>query len=138
MQWQPGLDGGDHEPRTLVNSVRICLRKYDGFSGRAPRAEYWWFTLANMLVQIVTIMVSTLVWGPGLHTGGAALRGVVSLLLLLPGLAVSVRRLHDTDRSGWWVLLPLLPVAGAIILIVWFATRGTRGPNRFGPENGVV
>ena len=138
MQWQPGLDGGDHEPRTLVNSVRICLRKYDGFSGRAPRAEYWWFTLANMLVQFVVVLVSVIIWGAGSYTGGSALRGVVTLLLLLPGLAVSVRRLHDTDRSGWWLLLPLVPVVGAIIMLVWLVSRGTRGLNRFGPENGVV
>jgi hypothetical protein len=54
MPWQPGPDGGDGVPRGVINSVRICLRKYDGVSGRAPRAEYWWFTLANVLVQLVT------------------------------------------------------------------------------------
>jgi uncharacterized membrane protein YhaH (DUF805 family) len=56
------------------------------------------------------------------------------LAVLLPGIAVSIRRLHDTDRSGWWLLIVLVPLVGAILLIVWYCTEGTRGPNRFGAD----
>ena len=60
--------------------------------------------------------------------------GIFSLVVLLPGIAVGVRRLHDLDRIGWWLLLAFVPLVGTIILIVWFCTRGTPGPNRFGPD----
>ena len=59
---------------------------------------------------------------------------IAALALFLPGLAVSIRRLHDRDKSGWWVLLAFIPLIGAIILLIWFIMRGTQGPNRFGPD----
>lgn len=131
---QRELASGDGIPRSFGNSISICFRKYAEFNGRAPRAEFWWFSLFQVLVQ----------WGSSLmaamsDSGGAsAVSGVVSLVFLCPSIAVSVRRLHDLDRSGWWWLLAFIPVIGWIVLIVWDCTRGTRGENRFGPENGAI
>ena len=101
-------------------SVKTCLTKYVEFTGRASRSEYWWFVLFSILLQIVGGMINQ------------NLGTVVALALLLPSLAVLVRRLHDTDRSGWWALLLLLPIIGPIVLIIFAVLEGTPGPNRFG------
>ena len=94
---------------------------------RAPRAEYWYFVLFTVLVGIGAQILDA-----ALLNGSAVFAPLANLALFLPGLAVGVRRLHDRDRSGWWWLIGLIPVVGAIVLIVWFASRGTRGSNRFG------
>lgn len=110
-------------------AVKICLGKYATFSGRAPRSEYWWFYLFTFIAMTVGGLIDLLLWE---KLGW--LYGIIGLLLFLPGLTASVRRLHDRDRSGWWLLLGAIPLVGTIILIVWLATRGTVGPNRFGPD----
>jgi uncharacterized membrane protein YhaH (DUF805 family) len=114
-------------------AVRTCLRKYATFSGRARRAEFWWFVLFNLLGSLALGLVDAAVFGaqPG---AASVFQPLFSLAMLLPNIAVSVRRLHDTDRTGWWYLLVLLPVIGIIVLIVWYVQRGTDGPNRFGPD----
>lgn len=84
------------------------------------------FVLVNFIISVLL----------GL-TGIRALSGLYSLLLLIPGLAVGVRRLHDTDRSGWWLLLGFIPVVGAIVLIVFAAQKGTAGANKYGPPATV-
>jgi uncharacterized membrane protein YhaH (DUF805 family) len=112
----------------FVEASRSGLRNYATFSGRAPRSEYWWFYLFYLLVSLVAAMLDGMTGGVGL------LNAAVALGLLLPVLAVSVRRLHDVDRSGWWYLIILIPLIGIIVLLVWFVTRGTSGPNRFGPD----
>lgn len=113
----------------MIEAVKVCFSKYVTFSGRARRAEYWWFTL---FVWVVSSLVGFI---DGWLTGDVGLlSGLWSLGTLLPILAAGARRLHDTDRSAWWLLLVLLPVIGAIVLIVFFASRGTPGPNRFGPD----
>lgn len=125
---------GDGIPRTFGSAITICLRKYADFQGRAPRAEYWWFTLFTILVDVAFSVVAA-----ALHEHAIGILGdLVSLALLLPTIAVGARRLHDIDRSGWWQLLNLVPLVGWIIVFVWFCTRGTRGDNRFGPENGQL
>ncbi|WP_310498117.1 DUF805 domain-containing protein [Sandarakinorhabdus sp.] len=146
------------------------LRKYATFSGRARRAEYWWFYLFYILVTVVTNIVDGI-------TGVPVLSALAALGLIIPFLAVAARRLHDTNRSGWWMLAPtvaaipyifgmitmvagglgaaaganagfgVLGAGGAltvisglamlglgILLLVWFCTRGTDGPNRFGAD----
>ena len=123
---------GDGIPRTLGSSVSICFSKYVTFAGRAPRAEYWYFVLFAVLANIAIGILSAIS-----HEIGSILSAIFGLAILLPGLSVTVRRLHDTDRSGWWYWIALIPLVGIILLIVWFCTRGTRGPNRFGPENGA-
>lgn len=113
---------------TFQDAVRTCLQNYVTFAGRARRSEFWFFILFNLLVQIVAGILDAFLGGTGF------VGAVASLALFLPGLAVSVRRLHDTGRSGWWILICLIPLVGMILLIVWYATRGENGPNRFGPD----
>ncbi|WP_347265748.1 DUF805 domain-containing protein [Paracoccus sp. (in: a-proteobacteria)] len=112
----------------LVQAVTTCFSKYASFEGRASRSEYWWFTLFNVIVSSV---LSLLQGGLGHEIGMADL---YALAVLLPGLGVSVRRLHDIGRSGWWLLVILVPLVGWIVLLVWHCTRGEGGPNRFGPD----
>ncbi|ALX10224.1 hypothetical protein P350_01005 [Burkholderia cepacia JBK9] len=116
-------------------AVRTVLNKYATFEGRARRAEYWYFTLLSVILSIVAQVI-----GAGGRDGGLItllLLGIlclVSLALLIPGIAVSVRRLHDTGRSGWFLLIALIPIVGGILLLVWMCSRGTEGPNRFGAD----
>ncbi len=112
-------------------AVASCFRNYVGFSGRAPRSEYWYWILFYVLVVIAAILIDTAVFR---GSSISPLTTIVELACLLPGLAVSIRRLHDIDRSGWWILLALIPLIGAIILLIWDCTKGTPGPNRFGPD----
>lgn len=148
------------------DAVRSCLSKYATFTGRAPRAEYWFFWLFSLIAEAVGRLIDVI--------GGIfVVSSLISLALFLPGLAVFVRRMHDIDRTGWWVLLTFLPglimamlayramsgmdptagTAGTvtaptgpsllaaivtlvigIVLLIWSLTRGTPGPNRFGPD----
>lgn len=103
----------------------VVMQKYANFSGRATRSEYWWFVLAYIIAYIVLAIVDYVL-------GVQLLTAILSLGLLIPSIAVGVRRLHDLDKSGWWLLLGLIPLVG-LILIYWFAQPGTPGANRFGP-----
>lgn len=103
-----------------------CLNKYAEFSGRARRAEYWMFTAFNILFSIGLQIVDVL-----LGTGGI-LGGLFSLAILLPGLAVFVRRMHDTGRSGWWWLILLVPIVGVIVAIVFLCQDSQPGENAYG------
>ncbi|MCF3960864.1 DUF805 domain-containing protein [Streptomyces fuscigenes] len=104
-----------------------AFRKYAVFSGRAGRREYWMFFLVNVVVGIVLGVLDL-----AIHSQIPA--GVYGLATLLPSLAVGCRRLHDTDRTGWWQLLLLIPLLGSIALIVLCAVEGTQGSNRHGPR----
>ena len=103
---------------TFVESISTCFSKYAAFDGRASRSEYWWFFLFTFLVSAASGIVSE------------TLSGLFSLGVLLPSLAVGARRLHDIDRSEWFLLLWLIPIIGWIVLIVWAAQEG-KEPNRF-------
>ena len=124
---------GDGIERTLGASVSMFFNKYVVFAGRAPRAEYWWSMLFIVIVEAILGAVSVI--EPSI---GGILIGIFGLVIILPSISVMVRRLHDIDRSGWWFWIELVPVVGIILLLVWFCTKGTSGPNRFGPENGAV
>lgn len=113
-------------------SVKTCLSKYVTFSGRAARSEFWWFNLFVVIVTIVLTGVDFIVFG--LQDLFSPLSDLFSLAVLLPSLAVLARRLHDLDRSAWWMLLMFVPIVGWIILLIWNCTKGTDGPNRFGPD----
>ncbi|WP_372737511.1 DUF805 domain-containing protein [Neptunomonas sp.] len=108
------------------------IRKYTVFSGRASREEYWYFMLINILFTIAVGFVDrSMGWG---HASGAGmLSGLYSLFIFLPSLAVSVRRLHDTSRSGWWALIVLVPLLGWIVLLVMMALPG-HADNEYGPR----
>jgi uncharacterized membrane protein YhaH (DUF805 family) len=115
---------------TFSEAIKSGFSNYVTFSGRAARSEYWYWTLFVVLVAIVAGIADAVLL-PGYSVG--LFSPLASLGLLLPGLAVSVRRLHDRDYSGWWLLLIITGI-GALLLLIWFCMRGTPGPNRFGPD----
>jgi uncharacterized membrane protein YhaH (DUF805 family) len=110
------------------------LKKYAVFSGRARRAEYWYFVLFNIIVVIVLSLIDVLLGTFNIVQGVGLLSGIYSLAVLIPTLAVTVRRLHDIDRTGWWILINLIPLVGTIVLLVFAVTDGTPGNNRYGPN----
>ncbi|KQZ89910.1 hypothetical protein ASD62_11975 [Phycicoccus sp. Root563] len=113
-------------------SVSTVLRKYVVFSGRARRSEYWWYVLFEVIVSAVArLLDSGLFDTKSGSTGPIAL--IVALGLFLPSLAVTVRRLHDGGRSGWWILIGLIPLIGAVVLIV-FLVKDSVPDNEHGPS----
>jgi uncharacterized membrane protein YhaH (DUF805 family) len=115
------------------------LKRYADFSGRSPRAEYWWFTVLEWLALMALVVLSVALVGESKDSNpffGAFIIpfAIAFLALLVPNFAVQVRRLHDQDRSGWMILLFFIPYVGGIIAIVFMCIRGTRGPNRYGPD----
>ena len=103
------------------------LRKYAEFNGRARRSEYWWFVLINVLVSMAIMLLD-------MFMGLGFLSFVYALAVLLPSLAVAVRRLHDTGRSGWWILVGFVPLIGAIVLLVFLFQDSEPGTNQYGPN----
>lgn len=114
----------------FVTAIKTCFRKYVTFEGRASRAEYWLFVLFTAIVSVIAAIIDDQL----APSGQGAFSLIVSIPLLLPGIAVAVRRLHDTNRSGWWYLLVFVPLVGFVVLLVWFCQRGTQGANRFGDD----
>ncbi|MEV6285638.1 DUF805 domain-containing protein [Kribbella sp. NPDC051770] len=108
------------------------LKKYVVFTGRARRQEFWMFTLFNVIVSIVLAIVDRAI-GTDTASGTGVLGGIYSLLVLLPSLGVTVRRLHDTGRTGWWILIGLTGI-GLIVLLVFNILEGTAGENKYGPD----
>ena len=109
------------------------LKKYAVFSGRARRKEYWFFILFNLIITIVLTMIDGAMGGLG-EGGIGILSGIYSLAVFLPSLAVTIRRLHDTDRTGWWFLIAFIPLIGAIVLLVFMVLDGTPAANQYGPD----
>jgi uncharacterized membrane protein YhaH (DUF805 family) len=105
---------------TFTEAIATGFRKYVEFTGRASRSEFWCWVLFTFVGSACLQLVS------------AGLAAAFSLATLLPSIAVGVRRLHDIDRSGWWVLIWLVPLIGWIFIVIWGCTRGDEGPNRFG------
>ena len=146
-----------------IDWAKRPIQKYADFSGRAPRAEFWWWVLALIVASIVVRIIDNIL---GMKIVGAygPLSLILALGLIVPNIAVSVRRLHDTDRTGWWILLPIVPyciafalggsamlsgsttglgtagiflligAACALVLLVFYVMAGTPGDNRFGPN----
>lgn len=128
---------------SFSEAVRTCFRKYVDFKGRARRSEFWYWVLFTVIVGIVAgILDSALGLNPEPVTGdtfttttSGPIANITSLALLLPGLAVAVRRLHDRDKSGWWILLNLIPLIGSLILLfAYYIKDSVPGANRFGPN----
>ena len=109
------------------------LKKYAVFSGRAQRAEYWYFALFNIIISVVLVGLDMLL-GFGGDVGVGLLSGIYSLAVIIPGIAVAVRRLHDIERSGWWLLIGFIPLIGIIVLIIWFVKDSQPGENTYGPN----
>ncbi|WP_406185922.1 DUF805 domain-containing protein [Streptomyces sp. NBC_01006] len=115
-----------------MNYYTDVLKKYAVFSGRARRQEFWMFIVFNFAVSIVIGIIDTVIGA------NSILSGLYSLAVLLPVLGLAARRLHDTDKSAWWLLLYLIPVLGWIVLIVFWATEGNAQPNQYGPNPKAV
>lgn len=110
------------------------LKNYFGFSGRARRSEYWFFVLFNFLIAIALAFVDGMVGTFDAQTGIGMLSGIYSLAVFIPTLAVTFRRLHDTNRTAWWLLIAFVPLIGAIVLLVFMFLEGTPGPNDYGRD----
>lgn len=112
-----------------MNYYIMALKKYAVFTGRASRSEYWYFALFNIIFSIVAGIIDTII-----NDQSDILRTLYGLAVLVPGLAVGVRRLHDTNRSGYTILLCLIPIIGWIALIYMYCLDSTPGDNMFGPN----
>lgn len=127
---------------TFVEAIKNNFSKYVTFAGRAPRSEFWWWILFTFIATLILGAIDMAVFGVTVvsadgfyaYSNFSPFAGIFSLAVLLPSISVAVRRLHDTDRSGWWWWLLLIPLVGFIVLIVWWATEGTRGSNRYGED----
>lgn len=123
----------------FTDAVRSGFNNYANFNGRALRSEYWWWVVFVWIGGIVARLLDSvlrlnLYTDPNTGQTSGVIAVIFGLAVIIPGLAVAVRRLHDTDRSGWWLLIGIIPIIGWIVLIVWFASQGTPGPNRYGPS----
>jgi uncharacterized membrane protein YhaH (DUF805 family) len=120
----------------------LPLKRYFDFEGRSRRTEYWMYTLMTVLLYLLCIALIVIgAVGSGdsgemnpTAMAGVGLMGLLILGLLIPTIAVQVRRFHDQDKSGWWVLINLIPSIGGIIVLVFMCLEGTRGPNQYGPD----
>lgn len=101
----------------FIGAIKSVLSQYVGFTGRARRSEYWWWTLFTLLWS----------WIPIINI-------LLALVFFLPALAVAIRRLHDTGRTGWWLLIGLIPIIGAIVLLIFYCTDSQPGENQYGPN----
>jgi uncharacterized membrane protein YhaH (DUF805 family) len=117
-----------------MNWFLLALKKYAVFTGRAQRKEYWFFVLFVVLVSIVLTFIDNMTGTYNRDVGLGLLSGVFSLAMLVPSLAVTVRRLHDTGRSGWWILLAFIPLVGEIVLLVFMVLDSQPGTNEYGPS----
>lgn len=117
---------------SFSDAIKTCLKeKYCCFEGRARRSEYWFFCLFNMIVSFAISAITGII---GSDTLATILSTAVSLAIFLPGLGVAVRRMHDVGKSGWYLLMSLIPFVGAILVIIKLATEGDAGPNEYGPD----
>lgn len=117
----------------MINYYLEALKKYAVFNGRSTRPEYWYFYLFNLIISIALSIIAATI-----SNKINLLSDLYSLLVLIPGLAVSVRRLHDIGKSGWMLLVGLIPIAGIIWLIVLMSTDSNAGENKYGPNPKAV
>jgi uncharacterized membrane protein YhaH (DUF805 family) len=112
---------------TFVEAIKSGFDHYVNFRGRASRPAYWWWFLFAILVAIAASLIDLAAGSFGVVTA------VADLALLLPGLSVAIRRLHDTDHSGWWILIGLIPLVGFIVLLIFYLREGDAADNQYGP-----
>ena len=136
-----GIDAAELPMVDFGTAVKLGFQRYVDFSGRSTRAEYWWWGLLITVVGVLdAVIVSTFIadtlTGNSSTFGwlGGLLETLFTLATIIPSLALSVRRLHDINRTGWWLLLSFVLVIGWIVLIVWAIERGDKGANKYGPD----
>lgn len=116
------------------DAVSLGFKNYFNFNGRSSRGAYWYWTLALLIFSIVTITFDAMIYPQSLEPGGIGpLNTILSLITFIPGISISVRRLHDIGRSGWWLLI-VFTIIGIIPVIYWACQAGTRAANQFGPD----
>jgi len=115
-----------------MNSYMDAMRRYFEFSGRTSRVDFWLYILVYFIIYAIAAAIDAFAFGTQFGQNIGILTGIVGLVHLIPGIAVTVRRLHDTDRSGWWILIVFVPLIGWIWLLVLECFAGTPGANRFG------
>ena len=114
---------------SFTDAIRSVFSQYVGFTGRARRSEFWYWTLFQIILGIIASILDRAAF----DRNNGAFSAVVGLALLLPSLAVAVRRLHDSGRTGWWLLIGLIPVIGTIVLIIFYV-QDSQGDNKYGPS----
>lgn len=115
-----------------MNWYLEVLKKYAVFGGRARRKEYWFFVLFSIIISMVFVLIDKNTGSFNTESGFGVLSGIYGLAVLIPTIAVSVRRLHDTERSGWWLLISLIPLIGTIVIIVFMVLDSKPGENQYG------
>ena len=107
---------------SFIEAIKLFFRNFTNFNGRSRRSEYWWVCLFNMIVSTaITMILPDIAW-------------IWSVVIFVPTLSLCVRRLHDIGKSGWWYLIALIPLVGAIILIIWFCKDSSPDANQWGPS----
>jgi uncharacterized membrane protein YhaH (DUF805 family) len=107
--------------------LKVVKENYANFEGRARRSEYWYFALVNIIISVILAVIDSVI-------GLSVLGGIYSLAVLVPSIAVGVRRMHDIGKSGWYLLVALIPIAGFIWLLVLLCKEGDTGPNEYGAD----
>lgn len=115
----------------FVGAIKKGFRGYVVWNARSTRSEYWWWSLFSVIVAIVASVIDTAIFSTDMMMGVGPISGIVTLALFLPGLSVWIRRLHDTDRTGWWVWIMLIPIVGAIVSLVFVLLPSKMGPTRW-------
>jgi uncharacterized membrane protein YhaH (DUF805 family) len=119
----------------MLDWALMPLKRYADFSGRSRRKEYWFFALGVFVVAILLSIIEGMAGLSGMVAGAyGPLTAIFFLAIIVPAIAVQVRRFHDQDKSGWWVLIGLVPLIGGLVVLVFMFLEGTKGPNRFGPD----
>lgn len=121
-----------------MNWYITAVKKYATFNGRSRRKEYWYFVLFNILISIALTVIDGLTGSFNPETGYGLLSSIYTLAVLIPSIAVGVRRLHDTGRSGWWLLIALIPLIGALILLYFLICSGDGESNEYGSDPKAI
>ena len=119
---------------TFLNSIKSCFNKYGNINGRATRSEYWYWTLFVILVSVVTFIIDISLLGSSIDDEFTPLNSIWSLAVLIPGITVTIRRLHDVNRSGWWILI-IFTVIGIIPYFYWLVKGSDANENSFGTSS---
>ncbi len=116
----------------FVDSVKSAFARFADFATRSSRSEFWWFMLFYFLVGLVVSIIEFTLFGQGMEMASGIINLLVFLVFIVPTISVTARRLHDIGRSGWWQLIGLIPLIGALVLLYWAVKTGEDGDNRFG------
>ena len=119
---------------TFLDSIKSCFNKYGNINGRATRSEYWYWTLFVILVSVVTFIIDVSLLGSSIDDEFTPLNSIWSLAVLIPGITVTIRRFHDVNRSGWWILI-IFTVIGIIPYFYWLVKGSDATENSFGPNS---